>query len=195
MKEINLVGVRFWLEADKRKIDFNVLDVTRNENSKLINEGSQYVMEKALIIIPSLPDIFKYNYLCLKNDQDIIDNFDETNGDEWFERGIWNWKNKAWAIGIHLETNEDWSTNRIGVGEDALASYYEIDDRLKDKLYFEIVYKDVDEYREANTRYINYLDSKIADSNSIHEDNSLFFPMNAMHEFMLKYKKETNRND
>ena len=95
MKEINLVGVNFWLEADKRKIDFNVLDVTRNENSKLINEGSQYVMEKALIIIPSLPDIFKYNYLCLKNDQDIIDNFDEANGDEWFERGIWNWKNKA----------------------------------------------------------------------------------------------------
>lgn len=37
MKEINLVGVNFWLEADKRKIDFNVLDVTRNENSKLIN--------------------------------------------------------------------------------------------------------------------------------------------------------------
>ncbi|MDK7951829.1 hypothetical protein [Lactobacillus paragasseri] len=82
MKEINLVGVNFWLEADKRKIDFNVLDVTRNENSKLINEGSLYVMEKALIIIPSFPDIFKYNYLCLKNDQDIIDNFDETNGDE-----------------------------------------------------------------------------------------------------------------
>ena len=94
MKEINLVGVNFWLEADKRKIDFNVLDVTRNENSKLINEGSQYVMEKALIIIPSLPDIFKYNYLCLKNDQDIIDNFDEAKGDEWFERGIWNWKIK-----------------------------------------------------------------------------------------------------
>lgn len=189
MKEINLVGVNFWLEADKRKIDFNVLDVTRNENSKLINEGSQYVMEKALIIIPSLPDIFKYNYLCLKNDQDIIDNFDEANGDEWFERGIWNWKNKAWAIGIRLGTNEDWSTNRIGVGEDAIASYYEVDNRLKDKLYFEIIYKDTDEYRGANAKYITYLDSKIADSNSIREDNSLFFPMNAMHEFMLKYKK------
>ncbi|KFL97499.1 hypothetical protein [Lactobacillus gasseri] len=189
MKEINLVGVNFWLEADKRKIDFNVLGVTRNENSKLINEGSQYVMEKALIIIPSLPDIFKYNYLCLKNDQDIIDNFDEANGDEWFERGIWNWKNKAWAIGIHLGTNEDWSTNRIGVGEDAIASYYEVDNRLKDKLYFEIIYKDTDEYRGANAKYITYLDSKIADSNSIREDNSLFFPMNAMHEFMLKYKK------
>ena len=44
MKEINLVSVNFWREADKRKIDFNVLDVTRN-------------------------------------DQDIIDHFDETNED------------------------------------------------------------------------------------------------------------------
>ncbi len=33
MKKINLVSVNFWREADKRKIDFNVLDVTRNENS------------------------------------------------------------------------------------------------------------------------------------------------------------------
>ena len=52
MKNLNLSGINFWLEADQEKIDFETIDVTKKENKKLINEDSQYIMEQAIILLP-----------------------------------------------------------------------------------------------------------------------------------------------
>ena len=38
MKNLNLSGINFWLEADQEKIDFETIDVTKKENKKLIDD-------------------------------------------------------------------------------------------------------------------------------------------------------------
>nr|WP_285816515.1 hypothetical protein [Lactobacillus taiwanensis] len=148
MKKLNLSGINFWLEADQEKIDFETIDVTKKENKKLIDEEPQYIMEQAIILLPHFPKFFHYNYLCLKNDQNISQAFNETNEDEWFEQAIWYWKDRAWGIGIHIESNEEWSINRTAFRDNGLATYCDINDTLVNKLYFEIIYKDAIEYRK-----------------------------------------------
>lgn len=191
MKKLNLSGINFWLEADQEKIDFETIDVTKKENKKLIDEEHQYIMEEAIILLPHFPKFFHYNYLCLKNDQNISQAFNETNEDEWFEQAIWYWKDRAWAIGIHIESNEEWSSNRTAFRDNGLAAYYDINDTLVNKLYFEIIYKDAIEYRKNIEKYLAYIHSSEKIDQPVFEDNSLFFPMDAMHELMLT-KKETS---
>lgn len=193
MKNLNLSGINFWLEADQEKIDFETIDVTKKENKKLIDEKPQYIMEQAIILLPHFPKSFHYNYLCLKNDQNISQAFNETNEDEWFEQAIWYWKDRAWSIGIHIESNEEWSSNRTAFRDNGLAAYYDINDTLVNKLYFEIICKDAIEYRKNIEKYLAYIHSSEKFDQPVFEDNSLFFPMDAMHELMLT-KKETSTN-
>lgn len=60
MKEIKLADLKFWIAADGKRIDFEVKDVTSRENNMLKESHSLYFMERAVVLIPSLPDDFSY---------------------------------------------------------------------------------------------------------------------------------------
>lgn len=49
------------------------------------------------------------------------------------------------------------------------------------------------EYRKNIEKYLAYIHSNEKFDHPVFEDNSLFFPMDAMHELMLT-KKETSNN-
>ena len=55
MKEIELAGLKFWITADDKKIDFDLKDVTSRENDILKNNHSVYFMERAVVLVPNLP--------------------------------------------------------------------------------------------------------------------------------------------
>lgn len=146
-------------------------------------------MEQAIILVPHFSKSFHYNYLCLKNDQNISQAFNETNEDEWFEQAIWYWKDRAWSIGIHIESNEEWSSNRTAFRDNGLAAYYDINDTLVNKLYFEIIYKDAIEYRKNIEKYLAYIHGSEKFDQPVFEDNSLFFQWMLCMNLCLQKKK------
>lgn len=182
MKEIELAGLKFWITADDKKIDFDLKDVTSRENDILKDIHSIYFMERAVVLIPHLPDRFSYKKLSLENSKDWSKMKGEFDGDEWFYNTVWYWKDKAWSTGIHIENDEYF--DEITCINDGLPYYLNIDQSVKDELCFEIIYKDRKEYEEAESSYMRWLDEGCKEKDRIKEDLSLWWPMDAMHEII-----------
>lgn len=183
MKEIKLADLKFWIAADGKRIDFEVKDVTSRENNMLKEAHSLYFMERAVVLIPSLPDDFSYKKLSIENNGNWSKMEGEPDGDEWFYNTVWYWKDKAWSIGIHIE-NEEFFDN-ITYINDGLPYYMDVDQSVKKELCFEIIYKDRNEYERATFSYMEqlYEGNKINDVPE--QDLSLWEPMNAMHDILM----------
>lgn len=84
MKEIELAGLKFWITADDKKIDFDLKDVTSRENDILKNNHSVYFMERAVVLVPNLPDSFSYKKLSLESNK----NWSKMEGDRMVMSGF-----------------------------------------------------------------------------------------------------------
>lgn len=182
MKEIELAGLKFWITADDKKIDFDLKDVTSRENDILKNNHSVYFMERAVVLVPNLPDSFSYKKLSLESNKNWSKMEGDTDGDEWFYNIVWYWKDKAWSVGIHIENDEYF--DEITCITDGLPYYLNIDQSVKNELCFEIIYKDRKEYEEADFSYMKWLDEGSKKKDTIKQDLSLWWPMDAMHEIL-----------
>ena len=182
MKEIKLEGVKFWITADNKRLNFFLKDVTSRENAILKSNHSSYLMERAVVLVPEFPDNFSYKKLAINNDQNWAKTKGELDGDEWFYNAIWYSKDKAWSIGIHIE-NEEIFDDITCIG-DGLPYYRNINQSVKNKICFEIIYKDRKEYKALNFSYMKQRYEKNKANNPLEQDLSLWQPMNAMHEVL-----------
>lgn len=159
MRSIKLPVGRFWLVADGKRIDFKAIDVTKDCNEIIAkmsekNEGV-YSIKKAIVVRPNLPAKFHYDNLFIKS----TSYFGEKNavygdGDEWYEYEVWELKDNVVGIGIQVDNDQlDYHVGGINVHKSDPYYYKNVDDSFRVNLSFEIVYKDANEYLNADEWY------------------------------------------
>lgn len=161
-KTFDLLGEKFWIEADGEKIDFWVADISDITDNWLRNYSinkTQMSMEKSFLLKPKLPEKFNYKALSLKSSINLKKDttVDDMDGDEWFVESSWYWKNVVFGIGLTVRNDGDLDL-RVKTGDSILndkvilGDYYDVTEKDKNDILFQIYYKNRHPYEELMDR-------------------------------------------
>ncbi|WP_429971364.1 hypothetical protein ACQW5G_01730 [Fructilactobacillus sp. Tb1] len=138
MQKLNLPCADIWIEADGKRISFELIDVTKDATQLIKKENPIYNIEKSYILRPKLPDEFKYQKLSLKTD-DILEDCEDILSDTWYVGGNWFIDTKAICAVAFVDNAE--LEDHVDTSENELPFYKDISDQFKNKIAFQVTYK------------------------------------------------------
>lgn len=158
----DLLDEKFWIEADGEKIDFWIADISDITDDWLRHyqmNKTQMSMEKSFLLKPKLPENFYYKTLSLKSSINLKRDamLDDMDGDEWFVESSWYWKNVVFGIGLTVRNDGDLDL-RVKTGDSILndkvilGDYYDVTEKDKNNILFQIYYKNRHPYEELMDR-------------------------------------------
>ena len=161
-KIFDLLDEKFWIEADGKKINFwvaDISDITDNWLRHYQTNKTQMSMEKSFLLKPKLPEKFYYKTLSLKSSINLKKDamVDDMDGDEWFVESSWYWKDIAFGIGLTVRNDGDLDL-RVKTGDSVLndnlvlGDYYDVTEKDKNDIIFQIYYKNRHPYEELMDR-------------------------------------------
>lgn len=120
---------------------FDVVDVTNT-----VNKRYTYSVDQSFVLIPNLPDSFRYDELALESNIKLYRHRKiDWCTDEFYSGTLWEINGKVLGVANYVDNDqldEHEEPNDLG-----FPSYVDIDNRYRGKLLFQITYKSLDEYQ------------------------------------------------
>lgn len=138
MNELMLACGRLWLENDNGLLACQVTDVTDEIDSDLKSYSKDYGLAKSYLLVPELPDQFKWKQLALASDFPVnARNLVTSLGDRNYLGGVWRVDDLLVAAAVYRQELADYPA----LDPSCLPYYQEIDNGVKDQLLFQVSVK------------------------------------------------------
>ena len=127
----------FWLDADGRRLTFDVIDVTREVNAT----DDSFGVERSFILAPHLPEHFKIESLMLKTNLWLSKrNYYDSCSDEFQDGSVWIINDKALQVARYVE-NEEYDDVVVSMDWQRLPEYAHVDEKYRTRMIFQVTYK------------------------------------------------------
>lgn len=138
MNELTLSCGRLWLENDNGPLACQVTDVTDEIDSDLKSYNKDYGLAKSCLLVPELPDQFKWERLALASDFPVsAANLVTSLGDRNYLGGIWWVDDLLVAAAVYRQELSDYAA----LDPSCLPYYQAVDNGVKDQLLFQVSVK------------------------------------------------------
>lgn len=151
MKLLSTAIGDFWMSADKIVLPFKAVDVT-----DIVNKRYTYSVDQSIILIPELPEYFSYSELALESNIKLYQHHkNDWCTDEFYSGTLWEINDKILGVANYVDNGQlDEHEKPSDLG---FPSYFDIDDRYRGQLLFQVTYKSLDGYQLLDKQGIDDL--------------------------------------